>query len=50
LRAYFDKQRWYIPISADVKNDFTEIEKKNIELLLRFEKNAKEYYDEFGRG
>jgi len=50
LRAYFDKQLWYIPVSADVKNDFTEIEKKNIELLLRFEKNAKEYYDEFGRG
>ena len=50
LRAFFDKQSWYIPISADVKKDFTEIEKKNIELLLRYEKNAKEYYDEFGRG
>jgi len=50
LRAFFDKQSWYIPVSADVKNEFTEIEKKNIELLLRFEKNAKEYYDEFGRG
>lgn len=50
LRAYFDSQPWYIPVSTDVKAEFTEIEKKNIELLLRYEKNAKEYYDVFGRG
>jgi hypothetical protein len=50
LRAYFDVQPWYIPVSIDVKAEFTEIEKKNIELLLRYEKNAKEYYDVFGRG
>ena len=50
LRAYFDGQPWYIPVSTDVKAEFTEIEKKNIELLLRYEKNAKEYYDVFGRG
>lgn len=50
LRAYFDKQDWYIPISTNVKNQFTELEKKNIALLLRYEKNAKEYYDVFGRG
>jgi hypothetical protein len=50
LRVYFDQQPWYIPVSTDVKAEFTEIEKKNIELLLRYEKNAKEYYDVFGRG
>jgi hypothetical protein len=50
LRVYFDKQPWYIPVSTDVKAEFTEIEKRNIELLLRYEKNAKEYYDVFGRG
>jgi hypothetical protein len=50
LRAYFDREPWYIPVSTDVKSDFTEIEKKNIELLMRYEKNAKEYYDVFGRG
>lgn len=50
LRAYFDGQSWYIPLSTDVKAEFTEMEKKNIELLLRYEKNAKEYYDVFGRG
>ncbi|HVW95665.1 MAG TPA: YARHG domain-containing protein [Mucilaginibacter sp.] len=50
LRAFFDRQPWYIPVSTDVKKELTGIEKANIELLLRFEQNAKEYYDEFGRG
>ncbi len=50
LRVFFDMQKWYIPVYANIKDDFTEIEKKNIELLLQYEKNAKEYYDYFGRG
>ncbi|TDQ11416.1 YARHG domain-containing protein [Pedobacter metabolipauper] len=50
LRAYFDMQPWYIPVSTNVKSQFTDLEKKNIALLLRYEKNAKEYYDVFGRG
>jgi hypothetical protein len=50
LRAFFDKQYWYIPVNTDIKSEFTDTEKKNIELLLRYEKNAKEYYDVFGRG
>jgi hypothetical protein len=50
LRVFFDAQSWYIPVFANIKNDFTEIEVKNIEFLLRYEKNAKEYYDRFGRG
>jgi len=50
LRVFFDAQEWYIPVFADIKANFTDIEKKNIELLLRYEKNAKEYYDYFGRG
>jgi hypothetical protein len=50
LRVFFDSQPWYIPVFSDIKNEFTDIEKKNIELLLRYEKNAKEYYDYFGRG
>lgn len=49
LRIFFDAQDWYIPVYTDIKNDFTDIEKKNIQLLLRYEKNAKEYYDSFGR-
>lgn len=50
LRVFFDAQEWYIPVNTDIKKDLTEIEKKNIQLLLKYEKNAKEYYDYFGRG
>lgn len=50
LRVFFDAQDWYIPVHADIKKDFTDIEKQNIELLLRYEKNAATYYDRFGRG
>ena len=32
------------------ESDLTEIEKKNIQLLLKYEDHAEEYYDEFGRG
>jgi hypothetical protein len=50
LRAFFDRQPWYVPISTDIKSELTSLEKKNIALLLRYEKNAKAYYDVFGRG
>lgn len=50
LRVFFDAQPWYIPVHSNIKNDFTEIEKQNIQLLLKYEKNAAEYYDSFGRG
>lgn len=49
-RLFFDAQPWYIPVHTDIKKELTTIEKKNIQLLLRFEKNAEEYYDYFGRG
>jgi hypothetical protein len=49
LRVFFDSQEWYIPLFTDVRNELTEIEKKNIALLLRYEENAEEYYDTFGR-
>ncbi len=50
LRVFFDQQDWYIPYTIDIKSKLTEIELKNIELLLKYEKNAEEYYDTFGRG
>lgn len=50
LRVFFDAQPWYIPVHTNIKANFSEIELKNIELLLKYEKNAKEYYDRFGRG
>lgn len=49
LRVFFDAQSWYLPISADITKDLTELEKKNIKLLLKYEKNAKAYYEYFGR-
>jgi len=49
MRVFFDVQEWYIPTTADIKADFTQIEKDNIDLLLKYEKNAEEYYDSFGR-
>lgn len=50
LRVFFDKQTWYVPFSANIKDELTETEKQNIQLLLKYEKNAKEFYDYFGRG
>jgi YARHG domain len=50
LRVFFDAQSWYIPVHTDIKSALTPTEKQNIELLLKYEKNAKEYYDKFGRG
>ena len=50
LRVFFDQQEWYIPVHTDIRKEFTDIEKKNITLLLKYEKNAVEYYDRFGRG
>jgi len=49
LRVFFDAQPWYIPVHADIKSEFTEIEKENIKLLLSYEKHAAEYYDVYGR-
>jgi len=50
LRVFFDAQSWYIPVHSNIKKDFTELEKNNIKLMLKYEKNASEYYDYFGRG
>lgn len=49
LWAYFSNMDWYIPVSTDVTADLNEIEKKNIEMLMRYEKNAKDYYYTFAR-
>ncbi|MES2543824.1 MAG: YARHG domain-containing protein [Bacteroidota bacterium] len=49
LRRFFDFHSWYMPVFFDVNKDLTKIEKKNVALLLRYEQNAKEYYQHFGR-
>ena len=50
VRFIFDQYvPWYMPISTDVRIELTEIEKKNIDLIKRYEEHAEKYYDEYGR-
>jgi hypothetical protein len=50
MRYIFDNYtEWYMPVSLNVEKELTEIEKKNIDLLKRYENHAAKYYDEFGR-
>ena len=49
FRQFFDFVDWYVPISENVDNELTSIEKQNIKILNRFEKYAEDNYDSFGR-
>jgi YARHG domain len=49
LRLEFELQDWYVPNTVDIKGFLTDIEKKNIEMIKRYEKYADEYGDEYGR-
>jgi len=49
LRQQFEKADWYVPNTVDIKGYLTDIEKKNIALIKRYEKYADEYGDEYGR-
>ena len=49
LRQQFEMQDWYVPNTVDIKGFLTDIEKKNIEMIKRYEKYAVEYGDEYGR-
>ncbi|MFN0278879.1 MAG: YARHG domain-containing protein [Pyrinomonadaceae bacterium] len=49
LRQQFENDDWYVPNTVDIKGYLTDIEKKNIALIKRYEKYADEYGDEFGR-
>lgn len=50
LRFIFDQfVPWYMPLNTDIRSDLTEIEKKNIELIKRYEDHAEKYYDVYGR-
>lgn len=48
-RVFEKDMDWYVPVSTDVSADLTEIEKKNIDLLKRYEEHAERYYAEFAR-
>ena len=49
LKAFFMEQSWYVPVATDVTASLTEVEKKNVDLMSRYEQNAKEYFQVFGR-
>lgn len=50
MRFIFDQfVSWYMPLNTDIRSNLTEIERKNIELLKRYEEHAEKYYDEYGR-
>ncbi len=49
MRYVFNYVDWYIPYSTDIRNQLTDLEKKNIDLLKRYEQHAEKYYDVFGR-
>lgn len=49
LRQQYEMQDWYVPNTVDIKGYLTEIEKKNIAMIRRYEKYAAEYGDEYGR-
>jgi len=38
-----------MPVSTDVRAQLTDLEKKNIDLIKRYEEHAEKYYDEYGR-
>lgn len=49
MRQQFEKADWYVPNTTDIKGYLTDIEKKNIALIRRYEKYADEYGDGYGR-
>jgi hypothetical protein len=48
-REQFENEDWYVPASTDVRNDLTEIDKKNIKQIMKLEKYYEEHGDDFGR-
>ncbi|MEY8758310.1 YARHG domain-containing protein [Chryseobacterium tongliaoense] len=48
-RNFFEQTDWYIPVSNNVDQDLSPMEKENVALLNRFIKYAEDKYDSFGR-
>ena len=49
MRYFFDRVPWYIPMSTNVTAQLTDLERRNIDILKRYENHAATYYDRFGR-
>lgn len=48
-RNFFEYTDWYVPVSNNVDQEITPLEKENIALLQRMEKYAKDSYSYYGR-
>lgn len=48
-RHFFEQTDWYIPVSNNVDEQLSPMEKDNVALLNRFIKYAEDKYDQFGR-
>lgn len=49
IRRIFDAKDWYIPMSVDIRDQLTEVEAHNIDMLYNYEKYYDDYYNDFGR-
>jgi YARHG domain len=49
MRAYFDTTSWYVPMGIDIRDNLTDIEVQNIDLIYTFESYQEENYDDYGR-
>jgi hypothetical protein len=49
LRQQFETSDWYVPHTTDIKDALTEVEKKNIAIIKKYEKYAADYGDDYGR-
>jgi hypothetical protein len=49
MRAYFDTTAWYVPMGIDIRQNLTDIEVQNIDLIYTYESYQEENYDDYGR-
>ena len=49
IRRIFDQLDWYTPMSTDIRENLTDIEVRNIDMMYHYEDYYEEYYDDFGR-
>jgi hypothetical protein len=49
FRQRFENEDWYVPDTVDIRGRLTDLEKKNIALIKRYEKYAEKYGDDYGR-
>ena len=49
IRRIFDAKDWYIPMAIDIRDQLTDMEAENIDMLYNYEDYYEEYYNDFGR-